>query len=291
MSALSDAQQQAWLNQQTAIDEKLIGDTNTVTPGGSQTFTGTPGQDYTETQSLNPTRLEAFNMNDQTRLLGATQGYGRLWDFNRQYGPMDPGDYGPMGSVLRSDDLPNAWGFDPGHIGQVERATFDRGMGMLAPLLRDDRAKLDSTLANQGIAGETVAAGRARSGQGRQQGEMLRQLAMDSVLAGRGEHSRLAGLGMAHRAQEADLQGQSFGQAEGQRRSNLDMERLIRSQLMNELLSHFNLGNFEQGGYQPSVQPNVSGVDYMGANMQNSEANKGFISSLLGSILGFAGTR
>lgn len=293
--AFGDAQTQAWLNQQTAIDQKLIGDENVVTPTGSVHYTGTPGVDYTRHEQLNPTRQQALDWSDWSRALGANQGFYRLRDFNRQYGPMSPDEYGPMGNILRESQLPDAMGFDPESIREVEDATFSRGRDLLAPLLREERAGLDSQLANQGIAGETVAAMRARDRQGRRHGEMMRHLAIDAIDAGRREHSRLAGLGMSRRGQEAALQGQAFQQAEGRRRSNLDMERLIRSQLMNEMLTNFNLGDVQPTPFAPSAQPGMAPVDFLGAqanqanlDQQRSTQNRSFLSSLLGTALPIA---
>lgn len=75
----------------------------------------------------------------------------------------------------------------------VEKATFDRAMGLLNPQFEKQENRLDQTLANRGIPMGSEAYTGAQTDFRRARDEALNKAALDAVAAGRAEQSRLFG--------------------------------------------------------------------------------------------------
>ena len=286
---MRDAQTQAWLNQQAAIDTTRIGATNQVNPYGSVQHYGTPGQDFTRVESLSPRRQQALDLTDAGRVMGAQQGLGRLQDFGGRRAPFDLAGLGRLGRPLNSAYLPGVDPMSDDAVRRTEDSVYDRGLRFLRPEMDRSRDQLQTRLANQGIAGDSVAALRSGGRMDRQQSMALQDLSDRSVEAGSAEHARRMQLQMQHRGQEAGLSGQAFGEAEQQRRSNFDIERLARSQELNEALSMLGFAQPQNPAFTQTPSPNVQAPNYLGATQfqqqlgqEQSTQNKGFLSSLLG---------
>ncbi|MGE0853292.1 MAG: hypothetical protein AB7O44_27395 [Hyphomicrobiaceae bacterium] len=76
----------------------------------------------------------------------------------------------------------------------VERATFDRGMSLLNPVLEQRERALTQRLANQGLPQTSGAYDREMGRYERGVNNQLEQLAMSAVMAGGQEESRLANM-------------------------------------------------------------------------------------------------
>ena len=126
-------------------------------------------------------------------------------------GPV-PGGLGKQGGPqnLGPENIPGQFA---GDAQRVEQATFDRGFNLLKPELDFQQRRLNQTLANRGIPTgselEQLESGRF----GRQRGDLLSNLALQSVGAGRAEQGRLFGQHIAGRGVLAGEQQQGFGQA------------------------------------------------------------------------------
>ena len=289
--AMRDAQTQAWLNQQAAIDTTRIGATNQVNPYGSVQHFGTPGQDFTRVESLSPRRQQALDLTDAGRVIGAQQGVGRLTDFGGRRAPFDLAGLGRMGRPLNSGYLPGVDPMSDAAVRRTEDSVYDRGLRLIQPEMDRSRDQLQTRLANQGIAGDSVAALRSGGRMDRQHSMALQDLSDRAVAAGGEEHSRRTQLQMQHRGLEAGLSGQAFGEAEQQRRSNFDIERLARSQELNEALSMLGFGQPQNPAFTQTPTSSVQAPNYLGATQfqqqlgqEKDTQNKGFWSSLLGTL-------
>ena len=293
-----DASVQAMLNRLAARDTQQIGAVNTIRPGGRVDYYGTPGEDFTRVESLSPRRRQAFDLGDQSRVLAADDALRRLVDFGGRRGPIDLAALGRTGRALTADRLPGVLPIDTQEVRRVEDEVFESGARQLRPEFDRRRDQLASTLANQGIAADTVAGQRASGRLDRSESQLLRDLAADSVRAGQAEHDRLARLQMARRSQEAGLSGQAFQETEALRRGNLDLQRLARTQEFNEIMSLLGAGSVDAPQFAPVPTPGVQAPNYLAAQAQAEQArqfqeqlgqqrrtqDRGFWSSLLGTV-------
>ena len=100
----------------------------------------------------------------------------------------------PMGSARPRPMEFDRHGYDDGPEA-VERATFERGATYLRPEHDRARNRLESKLSNRGIPLGSEADFDARDTLNRSQERQMTDLSLASILAGREEHGRLAGLG------------------------------------------------------------------------------------------------
>lgn len=155
---------------------------------------------------------------------------------------------------------------------ELERASFDRAMGLLSPVFDQRQKELESGLINRGLPVGSEAANDQLNLFAQQRNNAELAAAQDAVAAGRGEQSRLFGLNQAARNQ------------------GLSETSFLRNQPFNELsaaLSGSQLGQF-QG--QPI---NAAPVDIIGANalqqqaqLANFNAQNQFRSDILGGLFG-----
>lgn len=155
---------------------------------------------------------------------------------------------------------------------ELERATFDRAMGLLSPVFDQREARLRNQLAQRGLPVGSEAANEELSlfGQNRSNAELA--AAQDAVGLGRQEQSRL------------------FGLTQGARNQGLSETSFLRNQPFNELsaaLSGSQLGQFQ--GQPIQGQP----IDILGANalqqqsqLANFNAQNQFGSDVLGGLFG-----
>jgi hypothetical protein len=103
-----------------------------------------------------------------------------------------------MGGMQAAPTLRN-YGAD---TDKLEQATFQRGANLLNPGFERGRERLEQRLADRGMARGSKGWTRDMDDFERRKGEQFENLALSSVGAGRGEHSRLFGLGQSARGQQ-----------------------------------------------------------------------------------------
>ena len=157
-----------------------------VTPYGEMTYEGQPGEEgYRRVISLSPEDQQRL---DQQRQLGLALG-GFTSD------TLLPQAQGVIGTapISQGDLLSGAQ--------DVERATYERGLGLLEPQFEEQSRDIDTMLQSRGIPIGSIAYERERDRLSRSQNEALGNLALESVGAGRQEQSRLLSADQARRSQ------------------------------------------------------------------------------------------
>ena len=180
------AQLQALLNRQTGQDTKRISDTNEITPWGSVEYTGTPGEDYTRWQRLNPILTSALNKYQQTQNLAADSAYRRLFNF---------------GSPQLGGDNTEA----------LEQASFDRANALMQPTIEREQRMLGRQVSQQGFDPGSLGALRASGAMDRRHGFQRNDLALAAMADGRRERDALFGQALAGRQQEHSELASMFG--------------------------------------------------------------------------------
>jgi hypothetical protein len=250
------AREQAEANRVTTFSP--FGNVNFGTVGEDGSFI--PSQGGQAAVQINPTDL-------QTDTLGLQQQTEN--DIARQLGqrvsslPTDQIDISGL-PELRTDFSDQAQ--------ELERATFDRAMGLLSPVFDQREGDLRNQLAQRGlpVGSEAADAELNLFGQNRSNAELA--AAQDAVGLGRQEQSRL------------------FGLTQGARNQGLSETSFLRNQPFNELsaaLSGSQLGQFQANPVQ--AQP----VDVLGANalqqqsqLANFNAQNQFRSDALSGLFG-----
>lgn len=188
-------------------------DVGRIGPGQRGQFSIRPNERTRASPILQMDRLEGPTARRFSPGAGGTGGRLALNPADREYFRSDPTDrqyhtYDPRSEYFRTRDtergIPQIDDFRE-HMASLEGATFDRGYNRLRPGMEDARRALTTRLANQGIVAGSEAYNAELDRLDRSQNSALENLALSSVAAGRGEHSRLTGLAAA-------LQGQEFGQ-------------------------------------------------------------------------------
>jgi hypothetical protein len=271
------AQAQGQMNKETAIAQSQLNMVDQYGPGGSSSFTqtgnysdGTPK--FRQDVSLSPAQqalYDAQNNISQSALNLGQAGIGRVADAIDK-----PFDVSNLPSQVY-----NVGGDNSARVKAVENALMSR----LAPQIEQDRTRLETRLANQGVTAGSDAYNRAVN-----LGEQsVNDARMQALLAASQEDSRLFGQDVTN----ANLQ--NAGRAQG-----IQEAAYLRSQPFNELSS---LMGFSPGVQVPNFQnPGQTGIappDYQGAvankyagDMAAWQAKQQASSGLLGSIFGLAGS-
>lgn len=272
-------------NRQTAKLQAMLANIQQRNPYGEVRYTGLPGSPgYKRQVLLNPTLGGALRTYQQSQWDAAHHGRNRLAHFQARRGPeIDLHGLGLRGRALTPGMLPGGIpGQDDRSIQRLESSTFRRANRFLQPQYADERRRLRSQLAQQGIGAGSAAAQRATAALDRRQTRGQNDLALGAVAAGRGEHSRLFQQALARRGQEAGFQNQQFSQLEQSRQNQLNQQLQARQQEMNELGTFQNMGNVQQPSFSPPAQPGVAPVNSLGYRAQQDASNKGFWGGLLG---------
>lgn len=157
---------------------------NQFTPYGSLTYSrdpsaATPDEGWTATQTLTPEQQQLLDKQNQTSLgLADTMDQGLSYVQDMMNQPFDQ-------SALPANMV------NPGQTGQ------DAIMARLNPQITQDRAALDSKLANQGITQGSEAWQNAMRQQGNQENDLYSQAA-------------LQGIGIGQQARQQGIQEQAF---------------------------------------------------------------------------------
>lgn len=188
------ARAQAGANKEAVTESARVNQINEVSPYGNLTYSGEIGSpDRTRTLTLDP--AQQAQLEGQRSLANALTNFGNNTLVPQvQSAFQNPLSFDGLQALPTSEDLNAA-------AGDVERATFERGLGLLQPEFDRQEDRLLSRLSSQGIPQGTEAFNDAYQQYTSPRDQALENLALSSVQAGRGEQSRLVGLAQGLRQQ------------------------------------------------------------------------------------------
>ena len=180
-----EAQAQAQLNRQAMADSTRFNQVGQVTPYGTTHWEGGIGSpDRRQVYQLNP--VEQALLDQQRYLKGQHLGFveqrlPQLHDYLNKPLPTQA-DFAPMADKL-------------------EQATYDRGLNLIRPGLDRQQYETDSALAARGISIGSMAQQREQDRVDESRNNLLENLGLSAVAAGRQEQQRLFGNSLATRQQ------------------------------------------------------------------------------------------
>lgn len=170
------------------------------------------------------------------------------------------------GNDIRAN-LPTVSNDYAGDIQQVQDATFDLGFGRLKPMFDERNRAMQTDLVNRGLPVGGEAYNSATSNEFRNQDESLRNLMMQSILAGRQEQGRLFdqsvrgresefGIGMGLAGLDASNRGQMFSE-------NLSGQQQIMTERLQGLNEQLGLAGLEEQRQQNRLQQRMLEIGLM----------------------------
>lgn len=174
---------------------------------------------------------------------------------------------------------------------RVEKATFDRSLGLLNPQFEQQQRKLDTRLVNSGLPTNSEAYGTAMGNFQRGRDDTLSRLAMDAVGAGRAEQSRLFGQALTGRQAQIGDQLTDANLQNAQRAGAINEQQSLRTGELGEIAAMLGLQPVNPVQAQSFFAPSpidVTGpanLAYQGAlnNYNNQQRNQqGMMSGLFG---------
>lgn len=175
-------------------------------------------------------------------------------------------DYSGVGAIPTADDFSE-------DARRVEESTYERGMGLLNPQLELQERRLRQRLIDQGLP----MGGEAYTGEldryARNRDEMMSNLALDAVQAGRAEQSRLYGQALTSRGaqigdQLADIQLQNAARGQG-----FGERSAVRANQFNELAALLGGQQVQPAGLANFLPPgNVDALTPLAMQNQNQMA-------------------
>lgn len=260
--ATAAAQGQA--NSQAIADSARINRFNSFSPFGSTTW-DRPNNDpasWTQRISLAPSQMNQLNQQNQV-----AEGLGGL--AIDRIGSIPGGNFNLQGI----NELPTDFSQQGG---ELEQATYDRAMQLMAPGFEQQERRLSTGLANQGIPLGAEAYNTEMGNFRRSRNEAELAAALESVGRGRQEQSRLFGLNQSARQQ------------------GISDRMLERTQPMNELAAllqgspALQAPNVPQTAQYQQSPADISGMiqNQYNQRSQNAQAAKGGMTNLAGSAAG-----
>lgn len=297
------SQAQARANQQAIYDSARVNRYDQTTPYGSVTW-NRPTDDpatWSQNVSLDPAYQQRF---DQENQLANTMGTAA----NRQAGNLPRGQFSTQGlpelrSGLDQSQLPELSTDFSGDASRMEDATYQRALGLMNPEFDRQQSQMENRLVQQGIpiGSEAYNDEMGRFEKGRNEAQLA--AALESVGAGRQEHSRMFDVNQRARQQGVAEQGQDFGMTHTARQQGISDRQLERNQPYNELAMLMGrTPNMQTMNAPQTAQYQMAAPDRMGAeqlayqgqlNNYNQQMNansqkKGGTTGLLGTLGGAA---
>lgn len=293
---------QTGMNVGTSIADKVLNNTNQITPYGNLTYNQTgmtkwtdplSGKSYdipqyTATQTLSPEQQKLYNSQTKAGISMsnlANQQLGKLGgilgsQMNLSGAPkVTAPQFAKMGN---GPNLATTYG-DPGGYARQTKQVQDAIMAKAQPGLNQERSRLQAELANKGIGIGTEAYDRAMAGYGTNVNDMR----LNAILAGGQEQSRLAGLDQAkatfgnNAAQQmfANRLGaagfnnqwgqQGFGNQQALRGQYLNEAYQARNQPLNEIAALLGGGQVQNPNFVNTPSSPIANTDYAGMVGQN----------------------
>lgn len=265
-SAAVQVEKQAVANQQTAGAQALLNNTQQITPWGNLWYRPNEAVGYDEKgipraweaiTTLSPNQQKINDLSEQADINLGNIGLSRLNDVSAQMGtPLDfSSSLGAVDEWARQNRFSVGSDYINNDAGKkLEDAMFAR----MAPQIEQDRARLETKLANQGITQGSDAYNAAQ----KQLEDQIANQRLDVVLAG-GQEARNQGEAMAQ------LDAQRYAQAMGLR-GQLSQELMTERQTpLNELMALMSGTQVQSPSWLNTPQTGVSPADYMGAQQGN----------------------
>lgn len=254
----------------TAIANTAMGNVDQYGPTGSLTYNQTgstsltdpyTGQTYnipkySATTSLTPEQQAIFDQNQGAQLGMATTANIAGQNLQSLLGQnFDPQGLPERGTVPVADDATRQ---------RVESALFER----MQPQIDQDRERLDTKLANQGIG----MGARAYSAANDQFDRGVNDARLGAILGAGQEQSRLFGMGMDQFNAQNSLRGQSLSEAFA-----------MRNQPINEITALLSGSQVSAPNFQMNTPSSIPTTDNAGLINQNYQQQFGNYQSRLGS--------
>lgn len=297
------SQAQAEANRRAIYDSARVNRYDQTTPYGSVTW-NRPTDDpstWSQNVTLDPAYQQRFDQENQLANTLSNQA-------NQQAQTIGWGKFSTEGlpelqSGLDQSQLPELSTDFSGDAQRMEDATYQRALGLMNPEFDRQQSEMENRLVQQGIpiGSEAYNDEMARFEKGRNEAQLA--AALESVGAGRQEHSRMFDVNQRARQQGVAEQGQDFGMAQSARQQGVSDRQLERNQAYNELAMLMGQNpNMQTMNAPQTAQYQMAAPDRMGAeqlayqgNLNNynqqmnaDSAKKGGTTNLIGTLGGAA---
>lgn len=270
-----------------AQTDALFNRIDTVTPQGSLTFSG-PERNVA-TLEFAPELQALFDQQTQVSSNALAEALARQEEF---------GELPDVPLGLDFSGLPDLSAFEVPQAGdfaeqgaQIESATFDRLTNLLRPELDRRQESIDQQLANRGLdrTGQLAQSELGREADFRN--SSFERAALDAVLAGRQEQSRLAGEARASLASALALRGQGINEQLQSAQTQLQGRNVLFNELR-ALLGQNQVGLPGTQSFFAPGQADVSGAFALNQNAQNNafQAQLDQQSSIFGGLATLGGS-
>lgn len=278
---MATAQAQAGLNRDTATSQQLTNMVNQITPDGTLKYNQTGWNSYkdstgrtvkvpmfTATQSLSPGQQRLKRVADATEMniAGiARDQSGRIGKLLRT--PLDlSGAYSPDYQTVGSNDY-------SADRQRVEDALMTR----MKPKLDQDKAALETRLANQGVRAGSAAYDAAM----KNYSSATNDARMSAILGAGQEQSRLF---------DMELRGTGYNNELGMRRRQQDIQEMLteRNAPINEISALLSGSQVSQPNFVNTPNAQVAGVDYMGMINDQYKQKLTQNQAMMGGLFGLA---
>lgn len=255
----------------TALANTQLGNVNQVGPNGSLTYDQTGSTDFTDPYTGQSYKIPTFTAT--TELTDQGQ---RIFDANQsaQLGLARTADRAGkslqsiIGQKINAGRLPARGRVPMGTYGRnrdrVEQAIMDR----MQPSIDADRDRMETSLANKGIAVGSDAYSDSQADFGRN----VNDARLGAILAGGQEQSRLFGLDMARFDAQNDLRGQA-----------LNERFALRNQPINEITALLSGSQVQQPNFRMNTPSRIPTTDNAGLINANYNQRFGNYQQQLGS--------
>ncbi len=258
--ATADAQSNA--NIKTLLANLAANSINQVTPYGSMTYSGTPGQpNFTQTQSLAPAQQSQLDQHNQ---LQSTLGSNANTLASNL--PSSPMDFSSVPQIPGAQDL-------TAFNNQQQNATYTAGMNLMQPQFDQQQRAMQQQLADQGIPAGSEAYNTQMDNLARQQNSATSNLALNAVGAGNTAAQML---------QTEGLQNRQQGTAE---------QQALYNSPYNTIASLMGGTQIQQPTFQSQTGFQAAPTDYLGAQnmayngqLNNYNAQVGQNNSTMGAL-------
>lgn len=163
-----------------------------------------------------------------------------------------------------------------GFAQQQAQQQYTAQQGLLQPQMDQQQESLDAKLANQGLAVGGQASNSAQGNFQRNQALTNQSLAAQAEQTGLAQANQLFGQGQASQAQQAQLQGQQYGQQLQNQNQNINLAQLQAYDPLNRLAALVQgSGAIQTPQFGQVPQSGVAQTDVIGATglSQNAQQN------------------
>jgi hypothetical protein len=321
---VATANAQAGLNENTALTQQLINQTDQVNPWGSvsytqngtNSFTDSSGKTvtvprFTQTTSYTPEQQAIFDKSTaaQTNMADiANQQSASLKDYlTTKFTPTGLPDVSAAAANTvqpgnAATDRANAMASEPFSFNNQDAAnwSYDLASQRILPQQQQAQKALETNLVNRGLRPGTAAWNSEMSRMGQQNNDQLNQLALNGRQQAYNEalgtrqqaFNENSSVGAMDFQQQLAAQQNTYNQALGANQNAFQQQAYERSAPINEITALLSGSQIANPGAQSSATPQaqVAGVDMMGMVNQQYQAKLAASQSAMGGLFGLAGS-